>query len=446
MKLMFDKVIIVSDLGPGDGGKGGVLHKLVTSLSAQAVIKFGGGQGSHGVVTDDGRKFNFSQFGCGTLEGLPTYLSDEFVAIPHGILAEAEALEKVGVVNPYRLLTSSPKVLCATPYHKIASQLRELAFKHSPRGTIGTGVGVAKRLSKMQYLMGFECNLYMGDLQDPDMTHHKLRSICRNFRNLLATIRYFNFSEADQPTAMELFDLLDDDGLLDWTLDKYRTLMETDFRLETERDFLNHGQGLLLAELSHGILTDADYGLKPHVSALGTVPSIAEHSLDNAGFSGEREILGVTRAYAYRHGAGPLPTADDRFLEFLVPGSHKEENRWQGKIRAGPLDFVLLNYSLDICATLGSKIDGICISWFDQVAKTGKISYADCYYDEIFQRLYDGIDSSQIGTCFPNFKQKDLGKTRSEQIERVKALFEKQLGVPVRMISFGPDDKSKVMI
>ena len=69
---MFERIYVVTDLGPGDGGKGGIVHALSRKIDASIVIKRGGAQGSHGVRTSNGESFNFSQWGCGTLEGVPS--------------------------------------------------------------------------------------------------------------------------------------------------------------------------------------------------------------------------------------------------------------------------------------------------------------------------------------------------------------------------------------
>src|SRR5215471_21595904 len=89
---MTHKVYVVTDLGPGDGGKGGVVHAICNMMQPHIVIKRGGAQGSHGVRTSKGEKFNFSQWGCGTLEGIPTFLSAQMVISPEGLLNEAAAL------------------------------------------------------------------------------------------------------------------------------------------------------------------------------------------------------------------------------------------------------------------------------------------------------------------------------------------------------------------
>ena len=38
------KVYIVTDLGPGDGGKGGVVHKIASQFNAHTIVKVGGAQ------------------------------------------------------------------------------------------------------------------------------------------------------------------------------------------------------------------------------------------------------------------------------------------------------------------------------------------------------------------------------------------------------------------
>ncbi len=120
---MTNKVYTVTDLGPGDGGKGGVVHKIATMTRAHTIVKVGGAQGSHGVCTSRGECFSFSQWGCGTFEGIKTHISSRMVVSPEGLLNEADALRyQHGIHNVFDLLTMDQRALCATPYHGIASR------------------------------------------------------------------------------------------------------------------------------------------------------------------------------------------------------------------------------------------------------------------------------------------------------------------------------------
>src|SRR3989344_4264332 len=211
------KLYTVTDLGPGDGGKGGVIHKISCLRKAHTILKVGGAQGSHGVSTSGGNRFAFSQFGCGTFEGVRTHLTHRFVAAPEGILNEAAALKyEHGVHNVFGLLTVDEDVLCATPYHGIASRLKELARKHQPRGTIGTGVGEA----------------YRDSLQYPELAIHA-RDLSRpNLRDRIAAVREMilqdlkpqisdEFLEKDRPTVQHEVDRLNDLEFLEYVVRRF---------------------------------------------------------------------------------------------------------------------------------------------------------------------------------------------------------------------------------
>ena len=135
------------------------------------IIKRGGAQGSHGVHTSLGESFNFSQWGCGTLEGVPTFLSEQMVISPVGLENESEALKKLGIFDPFKLLTCDPSCIVATPYHRIASQFEELLLKDKPRGTVGTGVGQAYRMTSL----GEEMTIRARDLTNRRVIRSKLQ-------------------------------------------------------------------------------------------------------------------------------------------------------------------------------------------------------------------------------------------------------------------------------
>lgn len=142
--MTIKRIINVFDLGPGDGGKGGVVHKYSTEYDAHTILKVGGAQGSHGVTTE-GQSFAFSQWGCGTFENVPTHITSRFVMSPDALVAEANALQLAGVSDPWGLLTIDGNAICSTPYHGFSSRIRELLCGKNRRGTIGSGVGQAYR-------------------------------------------------------------------------------------------------------------------------------------------------------------------------------------------------------------------------------------------------------------------------------------------------------------
>ena len=363
---MFEKIFVVTDLGPGDGGKGGIVHALSCKYDASIIIKRGGAQGSHGVRTSHGESFNFSQWGCGTLEGVPTYLSEQMIISPVGLENESDALKRLGIYNPYTLLSCSPDCIVATPYHRIASMLEELLRKDCPRGTIGSGVGQAYRMHKSE--LG-DLTIYASDLATKECFYTKLQKQREYYRGRYATITNADFLGKDQDLAKENLELLQDEDFLNFCSS---TFSQVGQKLQL-RDLsqIIQGDGIAIVECSHGVLTDAKTGLKPHVSAIRTLPKFTIEMLQEAGYDGQIINYAVHRAYEIRHGAGPMPTYDPDFTAKMLPGSHKDENRWQGIVRAGPLDLNLLKHALD--ASNETRYDGLCLTWFDQILANNRI-------------------------------------------------------------------------
>lgn len=418
-----EKIYVVTDLGPGDGGKGGVIHKLASFTNAHTVIKRGGAQGSHGVRTSHGESFNFSQWGCGTLEGIPTFMSEQFIVSPDALLNEADALRyECGIHNPFNLMSSDENALCATPFHRITSHVKELALGNNPRGTIGTGVGEAYR----DYQTRPELAIMVRDLYK-DTISDKLRlSFEYQREKLLPIVAGGVFLSEDFSLLGDELQLLHDDGLLEHTIGRFKEVSEL-LRVESLDEVLSK-EGSAVVECSHGVLNDSETGFKPHVSAIRILPIFPNNMLVKAGFEGKIVNLGIMRAYAIRHGAGPLPTADEAMLDSLLPGSNKAENRWQGKVRVGPLDFVQIRRAIEVCRPI--EFDGLAITWFDQITKNGRWDICDEYIDGVPSILSIPIHEDDPAKLLAICAQ----------------VMQERLNIPVRMVSFGPTEVDKVLL
>lgn len=456
------KLYMVTDLGSGDGGKGGVVHKVAHMQKAHTIVKIGGAQGSHGVRTSNGDFFAFSQFGCGTFEGVHTYISKRFVADPIALAHEARALEEVGVSSPMRLLKVSADALCSTVFHMAASQLSELLLKDKPRGTIGSGVGAAYRLNESRP----ELSVHMRDLAAPGLRDKliELQAYYRNqFKDALNNLDRFQMIDLKYVAEAQM--LLKNKQCVDSAC-KLMQEFAAQGRVVSD-DYLSENilsrQGVVISESSHGVLTDCYTGFHPHTSALRTLPGFTKAMYMDAGYDGEIVSLGVHRAYQIRHGAGPLPTHDESMSESLLPGSNKHENRWQGSVRVGPLDIVALRYALD--ASGRNAYDALALTWFDQVEKLSSWRMATHYEGPLDTRFFtrDGNIKVRVGTdetqlAYLGQLTKKLqavtpvvshvllpfGGNRDELYQLCSNTLQAHLGVPVRMVSFGPTERDKV--
>ncbi|HWQ60072.1 MAG TPA: adenylosuccinate synthetase [Candidatus Fimivivens sp.] len=457
---MIRKAYIVTDLGPGDGGKGGVVHKISHMMRAHTVIKVGGAQGSHGVSTSAGERFAFSQWGCGTFEGTRTHISHRMVVSPEGLLNEAEALRYGhGLENAFDLLTVDREALCATPYHGIASRLKELARKDRPRGTIGTGIGEAYRLSRLIP----ELALRVGDLSRSDLID-RLAAVRETLSRELAPIITGGFLPEDLDEASKEIVLLRDDGFLRYIARRFKEVSGR--AIIVDRDYLGRvildRDGTVVIESSHGVLTDNLYGFHPHTSALRTLPGFTRAMLEDAGYGGEIVNVGVTRAYQIRHGAGPMPTADETMAENLLPGSHKQENRYQGKVRVGPLDLNLLRYAIEVCGGT-SAFDGLAVTWFDQIRTNGVWHICDRYRDtgdrshfsssgairvrhgsgDSHRRYQQGL-GERLMRSHPEITTFVVPRETQSLYALCDGILRERLNIPVRMVSFGPTERDKI--
>ncbi len=456
------KLYTVTDLGPGDGGKGGVVHKISSMMHAHTVLKVGGAQGSHGVVTSRGERFAFSQFGCGTFEGARTHLTPRFIASPEGLLNEADALYyECGIRDVVDMLTIDENVTCATPYHGIASRIKELSRKGNPRGTIGTGVGEAFRYSerypdltiRARDLLGFRLRGLISATRD-------------QIRMDLAEAIRCGFLPDDKARAEEDIRLLDDADFFESVVTRFQEVARR-FQI-VDHDYLRRKilsrDGVVVVESSHGVLTDCYQGFYPHTSAIRTLPRFTHVMLDEIGYDGEVKNIAVSRAYQIRHGAGPMPTTDPTMSESLLPGSSKGENRYQGKVRTGPLDLVLLRYAISVCG--GPKtFNGLAITWFDQPQANGAwqvcgkyrgaedLKYFTSagelrvrYGDDAHQLVYQENLGRALQRCVPEISSHRILPSMNQKqfYDLCTDVLRGSLGVDVRMVSFGPTERDKV--
>ena len=340
------RAVVTVGLGFGDEGKGATVDYLCRTLPADLVIRYSGGsQAGHNVQLPDGRRHTFAQFGAGTLAGVPTYLGEAMILQPAALLREAEHLQTLNIPDPFALLTVHPGCLVSTFLHQAVNQLKELSRGEGRHGSCGHGIGETRH-----YWLRYGADaIFAADLRDRVVLRRKLELLRqRLFLDLQAVI-------ASVPR-----DALREYDLLDLTADALaEPLLEAGERLHLRAEIPACDTAVF--EGAQGVLLDEWLGFHPHTTWSTVTP---HHALEMVQQVGAEQlcVLGLTRAYATRHGAGPLPTFDAA-LTAHVGDQGNPWNPWQGTIRAGWLDLMLLRYAVAACG----PIDGLAVSCLDHL-------------------------------------------------------------------------------
>ena len=373
---------IVVDLGFGDAGKGSTTDFLVRDRRATLVVRFNGGaQAGHNVVTDDGRHHTFSQFCAGTfVPGVEGLLGPDFLLHPLGMVVEEEHLQRLGIRDAWERTSIDRRARVITPYQQAAGRIRELLRGSGAHGTCGVGIGECARDS----LDATEDTLRAGELADPGRTRKKLESQRHRKRAEIAALPGTWTAAATQEAA-----LFDDEGLVDRVLDAWREFSSNSRIVPDSRTHeLITEHPRVVFEGAQGLLLDENWGFHPHTTWSDCSPAGALALVPD---DRSTTVLGITRAYAVRHGPGPFPTADDQhtFVE-----EHNDDQCWQGQFRTGPLDGVLLRYA---CEVMG-QLDGIAITCLDRVAEPATVcsGYRADASDTLVRRSDDGLIRSLV--------------------------------------------------
>jgi len=336
------RAYVVVDLGFGDAGKGLLTDFLVRRTGAGLVVRYNGGaQAGHNVVAPDGRHHTFSQFGSGTfVPGVRTFLSRHVVVHPAALLAEGDLLQEQGVRDVYARLRVSARAPVITPFHQAANRLRELARGADRHGSCGVGVGETVEDARAHP----EERLLAGDLLHPDELRRKLRRIRERKRQELAPLA----AQAGPASRSALeWGLFERDGVAEeWIASIARLgalgLVAPDDLLGR---WLDEAQTAVF-EGAQGVLLDADAGFHPYTTWSRCTADNALELLAEQAPGAQVRKVGVLRAYAVRHGPGPLPTETGE-LETVV-AEHNRAGDWQGPVRYGWFDAVLVRYALAV--------------------------------------------------------------------------------------------------
>jgi adenylosuccinate synthase len=192
-------------------------------------------------------------------------------------------------------------------------------------------------------------------------------------------------------------------------------------------------------EGSQGVLLDEWKGFHPHTTWSTTTSQNALQLLSEAGVPREDvEVVGVTRTYHTRHGAGPFPSEDSKLLSEF-PEAHNAEGKFQGGWRVGALDLSMLEYGIkadgeiDSLAVTHMDIDKVYVTEsanFDLYSRNTKFNPKNLVRREEL--------TNQLMQIKNPYRWESL--TLGWVLDRIESMFK----LPIKIKSFGPATHHKM--
>ena len=322
----------------GDEGKGKVVDLLTERASA--VVRFQGGHNAGHTLVINGKQTILHLIPSGIFrEGVMSFIGNGVVVSPSALLEEIEALERQGVPTAERLRVSDACPLIM-PYHIALDEARERARGAHAIGTTGRGIGPAyeDKVSRR--------GLRLGDLLRPEEFTEKLRNVL-DYHNFV--LEHFHNSPPFD------FNQVNEDALA--TGDQLNDIIED----IPERVHALRARGAsILFEGAQGTLLDIDHGTYPFVTSSNTTAGAAAVG-SGLGPCSIDYVLGITKAYTTRVGAGPFPTElrDEQGKHLAARGSEFGATTGRPR-RCGWIDIVGLRWAVKV-----NGITGLCITKLD---------------------------------------------------------------------------------
>ena len=370
--------ICTVDLGFGDGGKGATVDYLCRKYKADLVMRYSGGfQAAHNVVTPEGESHTFAQFGSGTLAGVPTFVGPDVIVNIGNLKREGAHLLglKSCPGNVFNMITLHDQSRVGTQMAQVLNQFCErqrAAVSHeSVHGSTGVGIGITRALPD-------DITLRVADLRSPTRRCAKLVAIfdyLADFQNTAVRNQDFNSCVylPGQVIPHETYAGFVRQLRAAFNVDVEQSKQDCDFirdaRLQIiSAPFPTGGYNRIVFEAAQGMLIDQKYGYSSHCTFSDVSPNTLLRSYFQPSqalhrFADKLHILGITRAYMVRHGAGPLPTemlnGEDLNSWNITPTDlHNTPGEFSGQPRYGFFDNNLIASSRCVC-------ESICEKWLD---------------------------------------------------------------------------------
>lgn len=417
------KVDVVLGLQWGDEGKGKIVDFL--SPNYHVVARFQGGPNAGHSLHFDGKSF--------VLHSIPSgiFHADKANIIGNGVVLDPLIFQKelMALLSDYpyirKNLYISKKAHLILPSHRALDAASEAAKGKTKIGSTLKGIGPT-------YMDKTGRNgLRVGDILSPNFKE-KYSNLVKKHHGLLENLKYsydFSVDEAKWFEAIEFmkeFNIVDSEYLLN--------------------DFLQQNKKIL-AEGAQGTLLDVDFGTYPYVTSSSTVAAGACIGLGVAP-NKLAKIYGIFKSYTTRVGSGPFTTEllDDTGARIQTIGHEFGATTGRPR-RCGWLDLVALRYAVivngvtDLIMTKADILTGFGEIKAAVAYKVNGVETIDFPYsiEENVEPVYQSFDSWKLENGMDSWEKLPT------EFKNYIVFIEKFVGVPVSIISLGPDRNETIV-
>ncbi len=411
----------------GDEGKGKIVDVLTTKYDI--IARFQGGPNAGHTLEFDGIKHVLRTIPSGIFHKKSINVIGNGVVIdPVVFQKEIEGLSKFDINIHSRLLLSR-KAHLILPTHRLLDAASETSKGKAKIGSTLKGIGPT-------YMDKTGRNgLRIGDIELSDFKE-RYRALADKHEAMIAfydvAIQY-NLQEMEN----EFFESIE-------ALKKFQFIDSEEYLHQAQKE----GKSIL-CEGAQGSLLDVDFGTYPYVTSSNTTAAGACTGLGIAP-NKIKEVYGIFKAYTTRVGSGPFPTEDFEEAGDVMASVGNEFGSVTGrKRRCGWLDLVALKYAVQINGvTQLMMMKGDVLSGFENL----KVATAYSYKGAEISHLPYNIEPENVNPVYKIFKgwKADLtGITTYEalpiELKDYITFIETEVGVPIKIVSVGPDRTQTIL-
>lgn len=417
------KVDVILGLQWGDEGKGKIVDVLTPNYDI--VARFQGGPNAGHTLEFENQKYVLRSIPSGIFQaGKTNVIGNGVVIDPALFKAEVEGLEASGHPLTDRLLISK-KAHLILPTHRFLDAAMEQSMGNSKIGTTGKGIGPT-----------YTDKVSRHGLRVGDLLHNFEEKYQRATARHIDMLSQYDYEYDLKAAEKEWFD----------GVEKLK-----EFQFIDSENYINKAitdDKSILAEGAQGSLLDIDFGTYPFVTSSNTICAGACTGLGVAP-SKIGEVFGIFKAYCTRVGSGPFPTElfDDNASEMQKIG--REFGSVTGRPRrCGWIDLVALRHTIMINGvTKLVMMKSDVLDNFDIIKAAVAYKIDGEVVTQFPFEVFDNIEPvlEEVPGWKTNMTQMQSEDEFPQEFKNYLSYLEDRLGVPIAIVSVGPNRSQTIM-